>query len=37
VTRGVALAELDGKLLRGPATIPLADDATVHLIHIVLG
>jgi cyclic beta-1,2-glucan synthetase len=37
VTRGVALAELDGKLLRGPATIPLADDAAVHIVHIVLG
>jgi cyclic beta-1,2-glucan synthetase len=37
VTRGVALAELDGKLLRGPATIPLADDGAVHIVHIVLG
>jgi cyclic beta-1,2-glucan synthetase len=37
VTRGVALAELDGKLLRGPATIQLADDGIVHRFHIVLG
>jgi cyclic beta-1,2-glucan synthetase len=37
VTRGVALAELDGKLLRGPATIPLVDDAAMHEFHIVLG
>ncbi len=37
VTRGVALAELDGKLLHGPATIPLVDDAAVHQLHIVLG
>jgi cyclic beta-1,2-glucan synthetase len=37
VTRGVALAELDGKLLRGSATIPLVDDGAVHVVHIVLG
>ncbi|HVS88329.1 MAG TPA: glucoamylase family protein [Candidatus Acidoferrum sp.] len=37
VTRGVGLTELDGKLLPGPANIPLADDGAVHQIHIVLG
>jgi cyclic beta-1,2-glucan synthetase len=37
VTRGVALTELDGKLLRGPATIPLVDDGAVHKLHVVLG
>ena len=37
VARGVALTELDGKLLPGSASIPLADDAAVHNIRIVLG
>ncbi len=37
VTRGVVLTELDGKLLAGPANIPLADDGAVHLVRVVLG
>jgi cyclic beta-1,2-glucan synthetase len=37
VSRGVALTELDGKLLPGSATIPLADDGVMHQVHIVLG
>jgi cyclic beta-1,2-glucan synthetase len=37
VSRGVALTELDGKLLPGSATIPLADDGIIHQVHIVLG
>ena len=37
VARGVALTELDGKVLPGPANIPLADDGAVHLIRVVLG
>jgi cyclic beta-1,2-glucan synthetase len=37
VARGVALAELDGKLLPGSANIPLADDGAVHTIRVVLG
>jgi cellobiose phosphorylase len=37
VTRGVGLTDLDGKLLPGPANIPLADDGAVHQVHIVLG
>jgi cyclic beta-1,2-glucan synthetase len=37
VARGVAITELDGKLLAGPANIPLADDGAVHKIRIVLG
>jgi cyclic beta-1,2-glucan synthetase len=37
VTRGVALTELDGKLLAGPANIPLADDGVEHQVLIVLG
>jgi len=37
VTRGVTLAELDGQLLPGSASIPLADDGAAHLIRIVLG
>ena len=37
VARGVALTELDGKLLPGAASIPLADDGAVHNIRIVLG
>jgi cyclic beta-1,2-glucan synthetase len=37
VTRGVALVELDGKLLRGAATIALVDDGAVHQLHVVLG
>ncbi len=37
VTRGVALTQLDGKLLAGPASIQLADDRAEHQILIVLG
>ena len=37
VTRGVALTELDGKILAGSANIPLVDDGAVHQIRIVLG
>ena len=37
VSRGVALTEMDGKLLPGAPTIPLADDGAVHTIRIVLG
>jgi cyclic beta-1,2-glucan synthetase len=37
VTRGVALTELDGKLLAGAANIPLADDGAVHVVRVVLG
>jgi cyclic beta-1,2-glucan synthetase len=37
VTRGVALTELDGKIMPGPAHIPLADDGAVHIIRVVLG
>ena len=37
VTRGVALAELDGKPIRKSANIPLTDDGAVHQIRIVLG
>ena len=37
VARGVALTELDGKILPGPVSIPLADDGAVHNIRIVLG
>jgi cyclic beta-1,2-glucan synthetase len=37
VTRGVALTEVDGKLLAGAANIHLLDDGRVHQIRIVLG
>ncbi|MGA7919217.1 MAG: glucoamylase family protein [Candidatus Acidiferrales bacterium] len=37
VSRGVALTELDGKLLAGSANINLLDDGAVHQIRIVLG
>ena len=37
VARGVALTELDGKLLAGSATIHLMDDGVVHQVRIVLG
>jgi hypothetical protein len=36
VSRGIALTELDGKLLGG-WSIPLADDGAEHEIRIVLG
>jgi hypothetical protein len=37
VARCVGLTELDGKLLPGPANIPLAGGVAVHQVHIVLG
>ena len=37
VTRGVALTELDGKVLSGSVNIPLADDGATHVIRVVLG
>ncbi len=37
VARGVALTELDGKVLAGSANIPLEDDGAVHQIRVVLG
>jgi cyclic beta-1,2-glucan synthetase len=37
VSRGVALAELDGKALEGPARVPLVDDGAVHKVRVVLG
>ncbi len=37
VTRGVALTEVDGKILPGSANISLVDDGANHVIHIVLG
>jgi cyclic beta-1,2-glucan synthetase len=37
VARGVALTELDGKLLAGSAAIHLMDDGAVHQVRIVLG
>jgi cyclic beta-1,2-glucan synthetase len=37
VSRGVALTEMDGKLVPGAPTIPLADDGAIHTIRIVLG
>jgi cyclic beta-1,2-glucan synthetase len=37
VARGVAITELDGKMLAGAASIPLADDGAVHNLRIVLG
>jgi cyclic beta-1,2-glucan synthetase len=37
VARGVAITELDGRLMAGAANIPLADDGAVHNIRIVLG
>jgi cyclic beta-1,2-glucan synthetase len=37
VTRGVALTEVDGKILPGAANIPLEDDAATHIIRVVMG
>jgi cyclic beta-1,2-glucan synthetase len=37
VARGVALTELDGKLLAGSAAIHLMDDGVTHQVRIVLG
>ena len=37
VSRGVALTELDGKVLPGSANVPLVDDGAVHQVHLVLG
>jgi cyclic beta-1,2-glucan glucanotransferase len=37
VARGIALVEVDGKLLRGSLNIPLIDDGAVHRVRVVLG
>jgi cyclic beta-1,2-glucan synthetase len=37
VAKGVALTELDGKLLAGTANIPLEDDGKTHQLRVVLG
>jgi cyclic beta-1,2-glucan synthetase len=37
VARGVALTEVDGKILPGSANISLVDDGANHVIRIVLG
>jgi cyclic beta-1,2-glucan synthetase len=37
VSKGVALTELDGKILAGAASVPLIDDGKVHQLRIVLG
>ena len=37
VACGVALTQLDGEILPGAASIPLADDGAIHTIRIVLG
>jgi cyclic beta-1,2-glucan synthetase len=37
VARGVALTELDGKILPGAANIQLTDDGKAHVIRVVLG
>jgi len=37
ISRGVALVELDGKLLRrNPVLIPLSDDGTIHSVRVTL-
>ena len=37
VSRGVLLAEMDGKPLANAGNIPLADDGAAHQVRIVLG
>jgi cyclic beta-1,2-glucan synthetase len=37
VAHGVVLTEVDGKILGGPANIPLASDGKTHSIRVVLG
>ena len=37
VARGVALTEVDGKVLPGSASVPLTDDGASHVIRVVLG
>jgi cyclic beta-1,2-glucan synthetase len=37
VTHGVALTEVDGKILPGSAKIPLVDDGATHVIRVVMG
>jgi cyclic beta-1,2-glucan synthetase len=37
VSKGVALMELDGKILAGAANIPLVDDGKTHEVRVVLG
>jgi cyclic beta-1,2-glucan synthetase len=37
VSRGVAVATLDGRALDRPVAVPLVDDGAVHQVHVVLG
>ena len=37
VSKGVALTELDGKIIAGAANIPLVDDGKEHQVRVVLG
>ena len=37
VVKGVALTELDGKILQRQASVPLQDDGKVHQVRVVLG
>jgi cyclic beta-1,2-glucan synthetase len=37
VSKGVALTELDGKILAGAANVPLEDDGKTHQLRVVLG
>ena len=37
VSRGIAVIELDGKMLPLSSNIPLADDGSEHQVHVVLG
>ena len=37
VTRGVALTEVDGKLMPGSTNISLVDDGASHVIRVVMG
>jgi cyclic beta-1,2-glucan synthetase len=37
VSKGVALTELDGKILAGAANVPLTDDGKIHQLRVVLG
>jgi cyclic beta-1,2-glucan synthetase len=37
VARGVALTEVDGKIVPGAANIPLEDDGAIHTIRVVMG
>ncbi len=37
VSKGVALTELDGKILAGAANVPLTDDGKIYQLRVVLG